>query len=52
MTAGFGLIALGLLVAGMGLLDRRWGRRRWLGRFLTGIAIALGGLSLVLSAQA
>ncbi len=52
MTAGSGLIVLGLVVAGMGLLDRRWGRRQWLGRLLMGIAIALGGLSLALSAQA
>lgn len=52
MTAGAALIALGLVVATMGLLDRRWGRRRWLGRFLTGLAIALGGFAILLSAQA
>jgi hypothetical protein len=52
MTAGAGLIALGLVVAAMGLVDRRWGRPRWPGRVLTGLAIALGGIAVLLSAQA
>ena len=41
---GAGLIGLGLVVMGMGLLDRRWGNASWRSRFLTGLAVAAGGL--------
>jgi len=41
---GLGLVGLGLLVMGMGVLDRRWGNASWRARFLTGLAVAVGGL--------
>ena len=39
---------LGLVVVGMGLLDRRWGNAGWRVRFLTGLAVAGGGLYFLL----
>ncbi|HLE05665.1 MAG TPA: hypothetical protein VI729_13760 [Anaerolineales bacterium] len=49
MTAlGIGLLLLGLVVVGMGLLDRRWGNAGWRVRFLTGLAVAGGGLYFLL----
>ena len=41
---GLGLVGLGLVVMGMGVLDRRWGNASWRSRFLTGLAVAAGGL--------
>jgi len=41
---GLGLVGLGVVVMGMGLLDRRWGNASWRARFLTGMAVAVGGL--------
>ena len=49
MTAlGIGLLVLGLIVVGMGLLDRRWGNTGWRLRVLTGLAVASGGLYFLL----
>jgi hypothetical membrane protein len=47
---GWGLLILGLMVIGMGLLDRRWGNKGWQLRFLTGLAVALAGLYYLLTA--
>jgi hypothetical membrane protein len=47
---GWGLLVLGLMVLGMGLLDRRWGNKGWLLRTLTGLAVALAGLYYLLTA--
>ncbi len=46
--AGWGLLVLGLLVMGMGLLDRRWGNKGWQLRTLTGLATALAGVYFLL----
>jgi len=35
---------VGLGLIGLGLLDRRWGNVSWRSRFLTGLAVAAGGL--------
>lgn len=49
MTAfGIGLLVLGLVVVGMGFLDRRWGNTGWRLRMLTGLAVAAGGLYFML----
>jgi len=45
---GIGLLLLGLVVVGMGLLDRRWGNAGWRVRFLMGLAVAGGGLYFLL----
>lgn len=45
---GIGLLLLGLIVVGMGLLDRRWGNTGWRLRVLTGLAVATGGVYFLL----
>jgi hypothetical protein len=45
---GIGLLVLGLIVVGMGLLDRRWGNAGWRLRVLTGLAVAGGGMYFLL----
>jgi hypothetical membrane protein len=48
MIFGIGLLLLGVMVIGMGILDRRWGNPSWRVRILTGLAAALGGLYFLL----
>jgi len=45
---GIGLLVLGLIVVGMGLLDRRWGNAGWRLRVLTGLSVAAGGVYFLL----
>jgi hypothetical protein len=42
------LLLLGLVVAGMGLLDHRWGNAGWRVRVLTGLSVAAGGVYFLL----
>lgn len=45
---GYGLIAIGAIVSGMGLLSRKWKQPIWLRPFIMGLILVAAGIYLLL----